>query len=311
MATIDELLKQNTQTFAKQTGSVSSSVLGNAYKSARTDAINQMYDAQKTARENELKSAYEQNLSNYQAAKDKIAPQYQTSANDLATQYERNRRNFNQQAIGNGLNTGAGSQAALAQNSAYLKSFGKLRASEGEAQSEAERKIADEKARYNNALASELAKINAARDQALLDEYNNAYQIDLQNAQILAQYGDFSGFAALYGKEAADNMAALWNIQYPDAAYNLGRIDAEQYYSITGAYPAGYKSAQRTSYVNGPNVNPYSARESLEARGAVDNLKAVVAQYPQLSPNDLYKAATGGGYTGSAPLTSSYIESLK
>ena len=42
-------------------------------------------------------------------------------------QYERNRRNFNQQAAGSGLNTGTASQAALAQNSTWQTDYGNLR----------------------------------------------------------------------------------------------------------------------------------------------------------------------------------------
>lgn len=241
MATTQELLKKNTQ--VESTGTAAGTpATGNGYGSMRTDAINQMYDAQKAQRENELKSAYEQSMSAQKAAQEKIAPQFQTSANDLATQYERNRRNYNMQAAGNGINTGTASQAALAQNNEYLRAFGNLRATEGEAQAAAERQMADLTAKYQSEVASALAQNDINRAKALFDEANNAEQRDLQRAQILAQFGDFSGFGALYGQEQAEAMGMLWAAQNPDLAYNTGRITADQYYVMTGRRPAGWSA---------------------------------------------------------------------
>ena len=90
-------------------------------------AINDLYDAQKSSQLTQLESAYRQSKAEAEAARDKLPGQYQQQANDLSAQYERNRRSFNQQAAASGLNTGTASQAALAQNSAYQQSMGKLR----------------------------------------------------------------------------------------------------------------------------------------------------------------------------------------
>lgn len=209
---------------------------------SRADQISQMYDAQKEANRLALENAYNQNMSNAQAAKDKIAPQYQTAANDLAVQFERNRRNFNQQALGSGINTGTASQARLSQSNEYLRDFGKLRSEESNALADAERGIVDLKTQYQNAIASSAADSDFKKAAALLDEYNNQYNRDLAKAQQLAQFGDFSMFATLYGQGAADNMLAVWKAQNPDLAYNTGRITAEEYRNMTGKYPAGYKA---------------------------------------------------------------------
>lgn len=257
MATTEELLKKNTQvnsagtTTGTASGSASglagnagnSGLGGSAYSSARTDAINQMYDAQKAQREAELKSAYEQSLSAQKAAQEKIAPQYQQSANDLATQYERNRRNFNQQAAASGINTGAGSQAALAQNNEYLRAFGNLRQEEANAMAESERQMANLTAQYQSAVASALADNDFNRAQMLYKEGVDSEERALKDAQILAQFGDFSGFASLYGQEQADAMGMLWAAQNPDLAYNTGRITADQYFIMTGKRPAGFTAS--------------------------------------------------------------------
>ena len=230
----EELLKEELN---KQTNATAATA-----NNGNIDRINQMYDAQKQSQLQQLESAYNQNLSNAQAAKDKIAPQYQQSANDLAVQYERNRRNFNQQAATSGINTGAASQAELSRSNEYLRDFGKLRSAESNALTEAERGITDLKTQYQNAISAATADNDYRKAAALLDEYNNQYNRDLAQAQQLAQFGDFSAYATLYGQGAADNMLAVWKAQNPDLAYNTGKMTAEEYKSMTGKYPVGYNA---------------------------------------------------------------------
>ena len=209
---------------------------------SRTDQINALYDAQKEAQLNELKGAYEQNLSNAQAARDKLPGQYQQSQNDLATQYERNRLNLNRQFSANGINTGAASQAQLSRSNEYLRDFGKLKAAENQAIADADRGINDLTAAYNRNVASAGASVEASRTGALLDEGARQQQQDLNKAQLLAGYGDFSGFAALYGDNVANNMLAIWKAQNPDLAYRTGQMTPQEYYNMTGKWPAGYNA---------------------------------------------------------------------
>lgn len=219
---------------------------------SRTDQINALYDAQKEAQLNQLKSAYEQNLSNAQAARDKLPGQYQQSANDLGTQYERNRLNFNRAAAANGINTGTASQAQLSRSNEYLRDFGRLRASENEAIAEADRGINDLTTAYQNNIASAVADNDYKRAAALMDEYNRQEQLDLNKAQLLAQYGDFSGYAALYGQDVANNMTALWKAQNPDLAYRTGQMSAQEYFNMTGSWPAGYSAPGGGGYWGDP-----------------------------------------------------------
>lgn len=89
------------------------------------------------------------------------------------------------------------------------------------------------------------------RENTDYERYRNAlsdYRYDLslnedranQLASDLASYGDFSGYAELYGQDAADTMAKTWAAANPLAAYLNGQIDEEQYRQITGEYPIGY-----------------------------------------------------------------------
>ena len=106
--------------------------------------------------------------------------------------------------------------------------------------SEVDRNIAELERQYQANVSSAIADNDYQRAQALLNEYNNGYTRDLNTAKTLAAYGDFSGYAGLYGQDTANNMAALWKAQNPDLAYNTGRMSAEEYKAVTGKYPKGY-----------------------------------------------------------------------
>ena len=75
------------------------------------------------------------------------------------------------------------------------------------------------------------------RDAVSDKQYADAYAI--QEAEARAQYGDFSGYEALYGEEAAHDMALAWAATNPDAAWAAGTITADEYYMLTGAQPRG------------------------------------------------------------------------
>ena len=203
---------------------------------ARVNEINSMYDSYANAQKANLEAAYNQNISNLEANRNKIAQEYQTQRNVNAVNY----RNFNQQASMNGLNTGAGSQAALAQNNMYQQGVAALGASEANANNDLNKSIADTKAKYEADVNEAIAKNDYNRAAALLDEYNNAYSQAMTKAQQMAQYGDFSGYADIYGSDAARQMKATWQIQNPLIAYNLGQISASKYKQITGSDPPGY-----------------------------------------------------------------------
>ena len=154
-------------------------------------------------------------------------------------QYERNRRNFNQQAAGSGLNTGTASQAALAQNSTWQRDYGNLRTAEADALARADQQMAALETQYKSAVASAIAENDYNRAKALMDEYSNQESRDAAMAKTLASYGDFSGYAKLYGDDVANNMAQYWISKNPKLAYGMGRISAEDYARLTGKSSGG------------------------------------------------------------------------
>lgn len=237
--------------------------LQTAFQQRQNDSatrIGGLYDKQLEGQKLALQNAYQQNLSDQEAARANITGNYQTAANDLAVQYERNRRNLNQQALANGLNTGVASQQRLALNQGWMRNYGNLKGQEASALTEADRQITNLKNNYQNSIAQAIADNDYKRAAALLDDYNNQNNWFDKQAQLLAGYGDFSAYASMYGPEAANNMKQIWIVQNPDAAYATGQIDKAQYKKITGKNPG--KKANGGNYWGGYNSNTDTNEDS-------------------------------------------------
>ena len=196
--------------------------------------IGNLYDQQYNAQAAQLKTAYDKNVSDAQAAQAKIAPQYQTQANQLATQYERNRRNANLQAMNSGLNTGTAVQQNDAMNRVYQNNYATLRGNEIAAQAEAGRKLAGLATDYQNSLASARAEAENKKASALIEDQNKQNDWYDQQAKLMAGFGDFSAYERLYGTDAANQMKDVWIIQNPEVALGAGLIDKKKYKKITG-----------------------------------------------------------------------------
>ena len=98
------------------------------------------------------------------------------------------------------------------------------------------------KEQYSLAANLRDTEYNQYRDSLGDYQYNQAWdaQQAQQKADDLAKYGDFSGYAELYGEDAANRMQTTWAAANPGAAYISGVISADQYYTLTGEYPPGY-----------------------------------------------------------------------
>ena len=240
MAT-EDLTKQTTTTTTTTETPAAATPSGTAlYNQQREQGIKDMYANNLANQKAQLQTAYNQNMSNAQAAYDKISPQYQQRQNELGAEYERQRRNNNMQAAANGLNTGAGSQMQLAQSNAYQSNQANLQKAENQALDEANRSMLDIKTDYQNRISEAVANNDYQMSAALLDEYNQAYQRNLNAAKQAADYGDFSLYVDIYGKEQADQMQKSWALQNPLLAYNLGKLTAQEYFNMTGSWPRGY-----------------------------------------------------------------------
>ena len=213
------------------------------YPSVDTDnrqRISNMYDAQIEAQRAALQEQGDQALSDAQANRDKIASLYNKQRNAASVDWERQRRNFLEGANTSGINTGAGSQAELSMMSMYQRAQNDLGAAQAQAEADADRNIADIKRSTQASINEAIAKNDYQKAAALLDEYNAEYNRAVERAEALGQYGDFSGYAALYGDEAAAQMRYTWIMSNPEIALAMGQITQQQYAQLAlyKQYPA-------------------------------------------------------------------------
>ena len=89
----------------------------------------------------------------------------------------------------------------------------------------------------NNYYAAKLADIIPTLYGEARDEYNADYERAMANAELRAQYGDFGGFAEVYGSETAADMYAAWAAQNPDLAYLAGQLTPDQYANLAAGRP--------------------------------------------------------------------------
>jgi len=240
-ATTTETAPAATTETATATTTPTPAVTGNealdAYNNSRVEQINKLYDSQKDSALTQLEAAHNRTMSDAKAAYEKISPRYQESRNQVGAEYERQRRNNNIQAAANGLNTGAGSQMQLAASNVYQTNQAGLQKAEREAQNEANRNMLTLKEQYEADVSKALSDNDATRAAALLNEYGEQYDRMIDEAKVLAQYGDFSLYANVYGADTASAMERTWMLQNPDLAFTLGKISAEEYFSMTGKWP--------------------------------------------------------------------------
>lgn len=175
-----------------------------AYKAAvlpsatsQADYINAMYDANEQRQRAALEAEYAANVGALDRQAATIAPQYQQAANAAAAQAAMNQAAFNERAAAAGINTGAGSQAALAQNNALLGSISAVRRAESEALADVEAQRTSLSSQYQKAIAEAIANNEADRAAAL---YNEAMRVD-------------ESLVATAANQASENYRA-WQAQY-------------------------------------------------------------------------------------------------
>lgn len=203
----------------------------------REQAIKDMYNANLNAQKTAMEEAGAQALSDAQANRDKIAGIYNEQKNAASADWERQRRNFLESANTSGINTGAGSQAQLAMMGSSQRTQSALGASQAQAEAAADKNIADISRQTQASINEAIAKNDYQTAAALLDEYKAEYDRQSQRAAALAQYGDFSGFAAIYGAEQAKQMFYGWAAQNPKLAFSTGSITKDQYNNLISGKP--------------------------------------------------------------------------
>lgn len=164
---------------------------------SQADYINALYDANEQKQRAALETAYDANVATLDRQAATIAPQFQQAANAAAAQSAVAQAAFNERAAAAGMNTGAGSQAALAQNNALQSNISSIRQAESEALAEVEAQRASLAQQYQKAIAEAVANNDAARAQAL---YAEAVRVDESLVSTAANQAaeNFNEWQAMY-----------------------------------------------------------------------------------------------------------------
>lgn len=132
--------------------------------------VKQVHQAQTDSKLAALESAYQQNLATMQAQKAQIAPIYQAQKNETAAQSDVAKKNFNEVAAANGLNSGTTGQANLANGIALQNNLNTLGKAQAAAENENALKVANLTTAYRSAIQQANADGNSALAQALYNE---------------------------------------------------------------------------------------------------------------------------------------------
>ena len=323
-----------------QAGGISSLEYG-----AGSDAsqyIRDMFAQQQAAQLASLKSTYDQNVLDYQAQDDLISAEAQRQRNQAAAQNELQRMYMNEMGIMQGLNTGTTGQMALAQSAALQGNLANIGTQEAQALADNSLALAKLKAQYSAAVDQAVAQNNYELANALYQEYvrqdNLAQQkaaaaLEQQNwlakfnyqkeqdalaqqnwqaqtnaaaqAELLAGFGDFSGYKALgYSDAQIDMMQNAWNAKYGTPAVGTtgtpGAAPKPQY-DNSGLTPEQVKVLQNYYGVTADGAwgkNSTSAAGGMTAAQAWEQFTAPVTDVSQLSANGIAVAnSLARGYT--------------
>ena len=248
--------------------------------------LKEQYAAQKENELSQLKNAYNKNVQALDEKAASVPAQYEAAKNEAAVQNAIAKKNFNEQAVATGLNTGASGQAELARSNAYMSALTKLNRSEAEAKQALERDRLSLQTDYENALAAKAAASDAALQSALYQE-----MIRQQNAQYQADRD-----------AVADTQ---WQKQYDEALRQYN--ENKQYQSDRDAvedqrWQAQFDEAYR-QYEN--NMKYQNDRDKIEDEQWQKQFDEAIRQYnqdyafTQQKYMDAMGGTTGSGSSGS------------
>lgn len=315
---------------SNQAGGISGLEYGNG--SDASQYIRDMYAQQQAAQLAALKSTYEQNVLDYQAQDDLISEEAQRQRNQAAAQNDLQRMYMNEMGIMQGLNTGTTGQMALAQSAALQGNLASIGAQEQQALSDSALERSKMKVQYSAAVDQAIAQNNYELANALLDAYyrevdaaqqeaaaeqeqaNWQAKFDYQKqqdawtnaaaqAELLAGFGDFSGYKALgYSDAQIDMMQNAWNAKYGTPAVGTtGMTSANPGYNNGGLTSDQVKVLQKYYGVTADGAwgkNSTRAAGGMTAAQAWEQFTAPVTDVSQLSANGIAVAnSLARGYT--------------
>lgn len=229
--------------------------------------LQDMYAAQKKAALSSIESAYQQNVAAIDRAGEGLEETYQNARNQAAGASELAKRNFNEYAAANGLNSGTGGQAELARNVTLQGDLNSINTQEAQNKADLALQRTNAETEYNNAIAQAEASGDYELAAALYEEkvrYDNSmisaiqqqYENDLTNytTNYNVQQNTLEQQAAEKEALAEYGNAFLQQGVMPStemlAAMGITEYDAQQYIAAVKSAAAKKSTTGTTSAVS-------------------------------------------------------------
>ena len=160
-----------------------------AAKNSSTNQIDALNKAKLDQTMAALDKSRNAGLSNLAAEKSAIQPKYYDARNQTAAGSQQQARNFAEfMSARGGTNSGAAAQGELTRGMQLQGNLGALGQQEAAAYGDIERRTSDLQNAYQSDVASAKAGIESERMQAMLTDYYNKQQQELQVAQMMGSY---------------------------------------------------------------------------------------------------------------------------
>ena len=250
---------------AANQASLSSGGSGGTYE----DYINQMYAAALEAQMAQLKSSYDQNISELDASKGTVDDTYTEQKRQTTGTNAQEAANWREMANAYGLNSGTIGQAALAQSNQLQSNLNTLESAQAAAQAEIERQrtllgqqyqlqINQAIAENNQQKAQALYQEAVRMDEVLRQEQQNNANLMLQYAQMAMQQQQYNSDLALqYAKMGGAGNSGVYNSnQYvaPSSDDETNNVLSSTYYDgllrAFDTYPAAGKTKELAALVD-------------------------------------------------------------
>jgi hypothetical protein len=221
--------------------------------------LEQMYAAALAAQMAQLKSSYDQNISELDASKGKVDDTYTEQKRQTTGTNAQQAANWREMANAYGLNSGAVGQAALAQNNQLQSNLNTLESAQAAAQAEIERQrtllgqqyqlqINQAMSENNFNKAQALYQEAVRADEALRQEQQFQANLALQYAQMAQQQSQFDAEMALSMAKAAGSASksggsGTSNLLYIPAE---GADESERFYQL---YRDAYNAPNPDNYI--------------------------------------------------------------
>lgn len=162
-----------------------------------------------------LGDAYNASMTSYDAKAALIPRQYEAQRNNVAAQDAIARRNFDERAAANGLNTGTAGQADLARSAAYTGDIARLNREQQAAMNDIEMQKARLQSEYQTAIQQATAGNAADREAALYNEMLRLQGLQREDAEIAREQERYEAELAADEAKRAQNLALQYGLVTP------------------------------------------------------------------------------------------------